>query len=312
MRTPRTLESLSTKLDVEIPGTGVSMPGFAAPREGSPPKRPFVFPKEQTEDIAIATRLAMNVCLTGPTGCGKTSLPLAIAGELNQPIMRFNLDGETRVPNLRGMHRPAAKDGVLTLEFSYGDLAVAMKNGWWVLLDEIDAALPSVLFVLQPVLEEGNRSLRIPETGEVVHAHPDFRLFATANTVGYRAQARSRHAGANPMNAAFVDRFGMLIAADYPTKDEEVKRVLANVPECDPDFVEVICRIAERLRTDAKFVSDFSTRRCVQWARLTVEYDYSLMRAAELSVIRKMESPLDAKITREVIQRFVGSNEGKS
>jgi MoxR-like ATPase len=205
------------------------------------------------------------------------------------------------------MNMPVAKDGVLTLAFSPGDLAICMREGYRVLLDEIDAALPSVRFVLQPVLEEDNRTLHIPETSETIVAAKGFGIFATGNTVGYRASARAQHAGTTNMNAAFLDRFGMVIACEYPTRVEEFSRIKVNVPECDDDIIEGICRAAEELRADAKFKSDFSTRRCIQWARLTTEYgSESILHASELAVIRKLEFATDATVAREIIMRIFG------
>lgn len=275
-----------------------------------PEKRPFRFPAEQTKDVKIAMELGVNVMLTGPTGCGKTALPRAVCAELNLPMIRFNCDGETRVSNLRGMNRPDSKDGVLTLTFCPGDLAICMKEGFVVLLDEIDAALPSVRFVLQPVLEEDNRTLHIPETNETIKAVPGFAVFATGNTVGYRASTRAYYAGTNPMNAAFLDRFGMVIDCNYPSQEEEWERIKINVPECDDDLADGISRTATELRADEKFKSDFSTRRCIQWARLIAAYGNKvgpeLLHASELAVCRKLESPTDAKVARETIARIFG------
>ena len=44
-----------------------------------------------------------------------------------------------------------------------------MKNGWWLLLDELNLAPADVLEALNRVLDD-NRELLIPETGEVVKA----------------------------------------------------------------------------------------------------------------------------------------------
>jgi MoxR-like ATPase len=294
--------------DHEIPGTGIVMPkrtGDAHPL--APTARPFIFPTEQVRDVAVAMELGLNIMLTGPTGCGKTALPRAICAQLNRPMIRFNCDGETRVSNLRGMNVPCAKDGVLSLTFNPGDLAVCMKEGYVVMFDEIDAALAGVRFVMQPVLEEDNRTLHIPETGETIVAHDNFQVFATGNTVGYRSNTRASYSGTNSLNAAFLDRFGMVISCDYPERAEEFERVKVNVPECDEDAIDGICRVADELRGDEKFRSDFSTRRCIQWARLVTKLGVDkIVHASELSVCRKLESPTDAKVAREMIARIFG------
>ena len=290
---------------------------FPAP-EYVPKASAYQFDKTLLEDLQVGIRLGLNILLTGPTGCGKTSLPTQLAARAGYPTLRFNMDGETRVTHLRGQQKPVAVNGVLSLEFEYGLLALAMKQGWWVVLDEIDAASPAVLFVLQSVLEEGNRSIQIPETGERIEAHPSFRLFATANTVGYRATSRAKHAGTNVLNTAFVDRFGMVLGVDYPERETEFAMLSVHLPEFAATedgevLLAAVTHVAEVLRKATTFRSDFSTRRAIQWGRLMSQYPrqdgpfpFDVLRSAELSFIRKIESPNDAKVARETIQRVFG------
>lgn len=49
--------------------------------------------------------------------------------------------------------------------------------------DEYDAGRPDVMFVIQRILETSGR-LTLLDQSRVIHPHPAFRLFATANTVG--------------------------------------------------------------------------------------------------------------------------------
>lgn len=313
-RRPRAVEAVHT-VEVEIPGTGVKLHKRDGDHPHVPRVKPYVFNKTMVEEIAVGIRMNLNLMLTGPTGCGKTTVVSSLAAQLNQPFIRFNMNGETRVSHLVGMNKPASEDGVLTLKFSEGALVEAMQHGYWVLFDEIDAAQPSVLMVLQPVLEEDNRTLFVPETGEAVKAHPEFRLFATGNTIGFRSQHRARHAGTNTMNDAFLDRFGMVLDVRYPERKEEIERVLCNVPGLDNVVADAICRVAAKLREDERFKSDFSTRRCVQWARLYQAFagadEQADLRSAEMAVIRKMTSPTDAAVAREIIRRMFGYEEEK-
>ena len=302
-------EWLTRTETVTIPGTDVQMERRLGDVEDVPSAVPFVFNQDQVKDVSIGVNLGLNIMLTGPTGCGKTMLIRALAAFLNQPLIRFNFDGETRKSHLVGQQRPASVGGVLTLEYVIGALVIAMQRGMWVLGDEIDMMLPGVAGVMQSVLEEGDRSLYIPETGERIKAHPYFQFFATGNTLGYRSLARGRHAGTNPVNDAFLDRFGMVIACDYPPVEEEVERIKANCPHVHPLYVALIGKVAAQLRTDEKFKSDFSTRRCVQWARLAQEFyphERAIVRAFDLAVGRKFTSPTDATVARELLMQLAG------
>ena len=63
----------------------------------------------------------------------------------------------------------------------------ALRNGEWILLDEINLAQPEVLQNILPILE--NRSIILIEKGELkeVVRHPDFKMFGCmnpGNTVG--------------------------------------------------------------------------------------------------------------------------------
>lgn len=296
---------------VEKEVAGCRFTGPVERHPDAPVPRSYRFNQRQVRDVANAVRCGLNVILTGPPGCGKTSLPIALAAELGRPIVRFNLDGETRRSHLVGMSRPATdENGALTLRFDEGRLVQALREGWWIVLDELDIAPPNVTATLHSVLEDV-RVLTIPETGETVHAHPEAFIFATGNSFGYRGSSRARHNGTQMQNVAFVDRFGMVIAVDYPAIEEEIARVKLHVPDLDPDYLDGICRVADELRKDEKFRADFSTRRLIQWATLIQHYpiengQFDVLHPLELAVSRKLESPTDAKIAREVTQRLFG------
>lgn len=58
-----------------------------------------------------------------------------------------------------------------------------MRQGHWIILDELNLAPSEVLEALNRVLDD-NRELYIPETQTMIKAHVNFRLFATQNPPG--------------------------------------------------------------------------------------------------------------------------------
>ena len=85
------------------------------------------------------------------------------------------------------------------LVFVEGVLVNAVRRGSWIILDELNLAPSDVLEALNRLLDS-NRELFIPETQQVVRAHPQFQLFATQNPPGY-------YGGRKALSRAFRNRF---------------------------------------------------------------------------------------------------------
>ena len=96
------------------------------------------------------------------------------------------------------------------------------------IFDEYDAGRPDVMFVIQRILERDGK-FTLLDQNRVIQPHPDFRLFATANTLGL-GNLSGMYQGAQRLNHAQIDRWNIVATLNYLTADEEAAIVLARVP----------------------------------------------------------------------------------
>jgi len=261
----------------------------------------YQFPPE-TAFLIQAINHHENVMIVGPTGTGKSSLVMQLAARANIPMRRCNLNGETTVSDFLGRWTVRGKE----MLFSEGILPTAMRYGDWLLLDEIDAALPQILFVLQSVLEEGGKLVLMEKEGEIIAPHPDFRIVATANTLG-NGDDTGLYSGTQILNEAFKDRFATVIYLDYPDEKSEHAILAQKVSSLKKADIKRLVKCARHVREAAKreeCYCSFSTRRLLALARKYAQLG-NLTQALELTVLNKLGRD-DRRTVQEIAQRHLG------
>eukprot|EP00741_Cyanophora_paradoxa_P000351 tig00000403_g342.t1 len=154
------------------------------------------------------------VLLQGPTSAGKTSMIEWLARRTGHRFVRVNNHEHTDVHEYLGQYVSTA-DGRLV--FQEGVLVRAVREGHWILLDELNLAPSEVLEALNRLLDD-NRELFIPETQEVVRPHPHFALFATQNPPGL-------YGGRKVLSRAFRNRFLEVHVDEIP--DTELETIVS-------------------------------------------------------------------------------------
>jgi cobaltochelatase CobS len=142
--------------------------------------------------------------------------------------VRVNLDGHISRIDLIGKDAIVLKDGRQVTEYREGILPWTFQRPVALVFDEYDAGRPDVMFVIQRVLEAEGR-LTVLDQNRVVDAHPSFRLFATANTIGL-GDASGLYHGTQQINQAQMDRWNVVARLDYLAHEVEVEIVAARVP----------------------------------------------------------------------------------
>ncbi len=185
---------------------------------------------EQTT-LVILAGFAHNrrVMIQGYHGTGKSTHIEQVAARLNWPCIRINLDSHVSRIDLVGRDAIVVRDGKQVTEFREGMLPWALQHATAIVFDEYDAGRPDVMFVIQRVLEvEGKMTLL--DQNRVIRPHPSFRLFATSNTVGLGDTTGLYH-GTQQINQGQMDRWNVVATLNYLPEDEELKIILAKVPE---------------------------------------------------------------------------------
>lgn len=263
--------------------------------------------QRQLEELALAMEDDDNCLIVGPHGIGKSTMALELAAICNQPIRRVGMDGDVRRADFVGEKtvKVDEESGQSITEWVDGILVDAAEKGHWLMIDEIDAMPPHIAFLMHGVLE-GNRHLALMgDEGRRVNFHPNFRIVATANTLGHGDDS-GMYAGTNVMNEAFLDRWGVTISADYPVEATEVN-ILVSRTGIDRDTAKKMVKVAQKIReavTNEQCFASVSPRRLIDWATKTVRLN-DPRRAAKLTVVNKMGAD-DAKFVDNIIQRYFG------
>ena len=219
--------------------------------------------------LAILAGFSHNrrVLVQGLHGTGKSTHVEQVAARLNWPLVRVNLDGHITRLDLVGRDAIVLRDGVQVTEFQEGMLPWSLQRPVALVFDEYDAGRPDVMFVIQRVLERAGK-FTLLDQNRVITAHPQFRLFATANTIGLGNLSGLYH-GTQLINQAQIDRWDIVTRLDYLDAAEEAEVVLGQVPGAAPETVAAMIQVAAMTRTGFE-AGDLSTvmspRTVISWA----------------------------------------------
>ena len=273
-------------------------------------------PDEHVPDIDLAYRFDKSVTLAllagfarnrrvliqGLHGTGKSTHIEQVAARLNWPCVRVNLDGQLSRMDLIGRDSVTLRDGQQVTEFQEGILPWAIQRPVALVFDEYDAGRPDVMFVIQRILEHDGK-LTLLDQNRVISPHPQFRLFATANTVGL-GNLNGLYHGVQRLNHAQIDRWNIVVSLDHLPPQVEAEIVASRVPEVDGDLIASMVAVANLTRSGFR-VGDLSTlmspRTVITWAENVVIFgDVGL--AFQLSFVNKCDDE-EKPIVAEYFQR---------
>ena len=147
----------------------------------------------------IAKGDIISMLFEGESGTGKSTAARVLASRCGLPFVSINCSTNIEESDIFGTMIPnPTKSSADDPEFIWqdGPASKAIRNGYFLIIEEINFARPGVIGKLNSLLDEA-RQVELPN-GEIIKAHPNFRLAATMNNA---------YEGTNRLNKALIDRF---------------------------------------------------------------------------------------------------------
>ena len=253
-----------------------------------------------------------NIMMTGQAGCGKTMAAKSLVTSLDRPDFYFNL-GATQDPRatlIGNVHFDQGK-GTYFSESLFVK-AIQTENAV-ILLDELTRAHPDAWNILMPVLDQGQRYLRLDEADgqETISVADGVTFIATAN-IG------NEYTATRQLDKALMDRF-TIIEMDVLTDVEELGLLSYMFPTVEESELKNIANITHLTRVEAttdnpRITSGVSTRTSVEIAGLLFD-GFSLMEAADITIYPQYDNTggVDSERTfvKQIVQKFVTDGSGE-
>lgn len=266
----------------------------------------YLFPIEQTLNlICILEKPARNrAYIKGPSGTGKTELCFAVAAKLNAPVLELNADSHLQRSDVVGHW--TVRDGATV--WQDGIVPTAMRRGYWLIINELDASDPHTLNTLKPVFEDPPRLTILENGGEVVRAHPDFRCIATGNTWG-RGDASGMFTNTLIHSIADMRRWNARIELDYPAAADEIRMLQSYFGDDieakhPPLFVQFANSVRDAFKS-GKIQTTLSPGEVVNWVENCLVIGEGVHHAARLSFLNACE-PSDKTAISEMLVAVFG------
>ncbi|KAI7604189.1 midasin, partial [Hortaea werneckii] len=261
---------------------------------------PFIQSNLENLVRASSTR-QFPVLIQGPTSSGKTSMIEYLAGRTGHKFVRINNHEHTDLQEYLGTYVSGA-DG--RLQFQEGILVRALREGHWIVLDELNLAPTDVLEALNRLLDD-NRELLVPETQETVRPHEDFMLFATQNPAGL-------YGGRKTLSRAFRNRFLELHFDDIPVDElQEILHRRTHLPESRSKRLVTVYRELSVLRQENRLFEQksFATLRDLfRWALRPNDTIEQLAANGFMLLAERVRKPEERQALKEILEKVMSRN----
>lgn len=232
----------------------------------------------------------------GPSGTGKTTKTLCVAGALGLPSLK--IVGSRAIDEASLFGKYVLRNGETI--FEYGPLALMMKYGGMFIFDEINMVDSDIIASLNDVLD-GTKQ-KILDNGEIIHAHRNFR-FAESMNIGY--------AGTNEMNISHKSRIQNKIKiSKLPI--EKMTNIIVKETDVNLETAKKMATLLDAFNNIIVNIGNETTQRIdlrtlINWANKTVDLEGDVIRASLVTIVSELAEEDDDIENLEDVQQIMAT-----
>jgi len=217
---------------------------------------PDFIPPECADEVATLVKAGVQLCLYGPSGCGKDALLYAVSKVLGKSFHQFSVSGGIRFSQL--FYSVTLRDG--NSEVTLQPLLRAIQDpNALVVLDEIMSIDEDIGLGLNSILEPSQRYIVTP----IGTIHCKATIVATSNTSG--RSMSEMYSGTKRQDESLISRF-VMYPMDY--SPQVVDYVISLLPSTAGNQVRIWYESLARKVREAQVPYDVSIRRLRQVVQL--------------------------------------------
>jgi len=256
----------------------------------------YRFDQELLADVIAAHEGGTFCWCAGPAGTGKSTFWEQFAARLGRAFVQIVCDKTLSRLELFGGYQ--LNQG--STRWEHGVLTLAIQRpGTVVLLDEPSAARPGELISLHGLLVPGGRLTL--ETGDVIYPADGVYFAAADNTAG-RGDETGQYVDTGPMNAAFVNRWGVICQFEYLSAEVEAELLTKRVPGLPMVVSLMLAEVAATARAGViagNLTVAPSLRNLIAWGKQIMN-QRPVMRSAEVTLLSSLTA-----VDREAMHQIV-------
>jgi MoxR-like ATPase len=236
----------------------------------------------EPEMVIHALTEGESLMLIGDSGVGKSKLIQYLAQETNTPLMTPCGHAEVTAESLLGC-MTAVNGSTLWQD---GVLPECMKQGYWLMLEEINSVDPGIAKALNETLDTRSVTITISGKPRVVKASEGFRMICATNPPD-----NPIYKGIESMSFELMDRFDAVVWIDYLSPEKEAEVIAERSGYEDVAKIKKMIEFANSVRAGmqkGEIFGTVTTRGLISWAKKAKLF--GVKTAAEVAILRKLDS----------------------